>query len=161
MSPLLVTVLGFVLLFPTAFGFTWDYPVAARQCSTFTVAVNGSDVVFPLKVLLVPVGPSPLPFEVRKVVEIPFPATSLNLSFQLPYPTNSKFVGLVSTVVSPSTSVSHLHVFRYPTHQAIVGLPVHGRCCHLPTHLASMPPKTPCPPSPLRSRRLTLLSVMM
>ena len=99
MAPLLATVLGFVLLLPTVFGFTWNYPVAARQCSTFSVVVNGTDVVFPLRVLLVPVGPSPLPFEVRKVMEVIFPTSSLNVSFTLPYPTNSKFVGLVSAIV--------------------------------------------------------------
>jgi len=93
---LLATIVGFFSL-PTAFAFTWDYPVAPRQCSNFTVVVTGTNVVFPLTVLIVPVGPSPLAHEVRKVMEVPFPTNATTLNFQLPYPKGSKFVGLVST----------------------------------------------------------------
>ncbi len=71
--------------------------MAARQCSPFSVVVNGTDVVFPLRILLVPVGPSPLAFEVRSVTEVTFPADSLIVNFTLPYPTGSRFVGLVSS----------------------------------------------------------------
>ena len=102
---LLATIVGFFSL-PAAFAFTWDYPVAARQCSNFTVVVTGTDVVFPLTVLIVPVGPSPLAHEVRKVMEVPFPTNATTVSFQLPYPMGSKFVGLVSTIAVPFCFIS-------------------------------------------------------
>jgi len=96
MPPLLVTILGFVLLLPTVFGFNWTYPVAPRQCSTFTVDLNGTEVVLPLKVLIVPVGPPPSSHEVRKVMEVAFPTNSMNVSFQISA-AMSKFVGLISS----------------------------------------------------------------
>ena len=100
MSPLLTVILGLSFVLPTTFAFNWSYPLAPRQCSNFTVVVsNIGDVVFPLKVLIVPVGPSPLTYEVRKVIEVNFPGNTTTVSFQLPYPTGSTFVGLVS--ISP------------------------------------------------------------
>ena len=98
MSLLLIVILGLSFGLPTVFGFNWSYPVAPRQCSTFTVNLTDidNDVVFPLKVLIVPVGPSPLTYEVRKVMEVAFPSNKTIVSFQLPYPTGSKFIGMVS-----------------------------------------------------------------
>lgn len=97
MSPLLIVILGLSFVLPSAFAFNWSFPLAARQCSNFTVAVSDiGDVVFPLKVLIVPVGPSPLTYEVREVIEVAFPGNATTVSFQLPYPTGSMFVALVS-----------------------------------------------------------------
>ena len=67
-----------------------------RQCSTFTVDVNGTEVVLPLKVLIVPVGPPPSSHEVRKVMEVAFPTNSMNVSFQISA-AMSIFVGLISS----------------------------------------------------------------
>src|SRR5438445_601071 len=96
-SGLLVAILGFFLLSRSVFSFNWEYPSAPRQCSTFTVVVTGKDIVFPLKILIVPVGPSPLTHEVRNVMEVAFPTNGTTANFQLPYPASSKFTGLVSS----------------------------------------------------------------
>ena len=105
MLPLLATIVGFLSI-PTVFAFNWSYPVAPRQCSTFTITLTGGGIVFPLTALIVPVGPSPLIHEVRKVMEVPFPTNATTVSFQLPYPMGSKFVGLVSTIAVPFCFIS-------------------------------------------------------
>ena len=85
----------FLLLQDVSAGpFNWTYP-APRQCSNLTITVTG-DILFPLKALIVPVGPSPLNYEVRKVMEVPFGANATSVSFLLPYPAGSKFDGFAS-----------------------------------------------------------------
>ncbi len=77
--------------------YNWTYPIAPRQCSNLTITVAG-DIFFPLKALIVPIGPSPLNYEVRKVIEVPFGTNATSVSFLLPYPTGSKFDGFVSPI---------------------------------------------------------------
>ena len=95
-SPFLLTTLGFFLLLPHAVGYNWS-SLPVQQCSNLIVTVAGADFLFPLKALVVPVGPSPLRYEVRKVIEVAFPTNSTTVSFPLPYPAGSGFVVLVST----------------------------------------------------------------
>src|SRR5438309_115391 len=99
MSPLLQLTTLFSLLFllprnVSAGPFNWTYPVAPRQCSNLTITVTG-DIFFPLKALIVPIGPSPLNYEVRKVIEVAFDANATSVSFLLPYPIGSKFDAFV------------------------------------------------------------------
>ena len=90
----------------------WTYPVAPRQCSNLTITVTG-DIFFPLKALIVPIGPSPLNYEVRKVMEVPFGANATSVSFLLPYPTGSKFDGFVSR--------SHIYYISFLKHFTLAG----------------------------------------
>lgn len=96
MTLYLSIILGFFLCLPNAVGFNWTWPALPQQCSNITMSVYGTDFVFPLKALIVPVGPSPLSYEVRRVMEVEFPANTTTISFLLPYPTGSELVGLVS-----------------------------------------------------------------
>ena len=96
MTPFLSIIFCFFLCLPNAVGFQWNSPALPQQCSNLTVIVSGTDFVFPLKVLIVPVGPSPLNYEVRRVMEVDFPANATTVSFKLPYPTGSSLVVLVS-----------------------------------------------------------------
>jgi len=93
---------------PWLHSFNWTYPVAPRQCSTFTVDVNGTEVVLPLKVLIVPVGPPPSSHEVRKVMEVAFPTNSMNVGFQISA-AMSKFLGLISS-----------HLFNFFDHFLVI-----------------------------------------
>ena len=100
MSLSLLTILGFFLLLPNVIGYSWGTSRPAQQCSNITVTVGGTDFIYPLKALIIPVGPSPLSYEVRKVIEVAFPVNSTAVSFPLPYPAGSEFVVLVGIYIA-------------------------------------------------------------
>ncbi|TFK38182.1 hypothetical protein BDQ12DRAFT_124054 [Crucibulum laeve] len=91
--------------------YTWNFQEAAKQCSNLTIQISGSDGKPPYRVLILPIGPSPLPnnVEARKIVDMPFDSNATSVSFQLKYPANSQFVAVISDATgfgSGGTSVA-------------------------------------------------------
>jgi hypothetical protein len=74
-------------------GYTFNIAGDVRQCEniTFNIAGSGSP---PYSVALIPFGPSPLQVDPRSALE--FTSSGTSVSFQLPYPTDSQFIAVVS-----------------------------------------------------------------
>lgn len=95
--------LSVILLFPLlGNAYTWQFTSPPLQCNNVTLSIQGSGGQPPYSLLIVPVGPSPLPnnTEVRPIQNIPFSGTSTTLSFNLNYPANSSFVAVVRSYLS-------------------------------------------------------------
>jgi hypothetical protein len=89
------------LLFPLLVdSYTWQFSSLPRQCGNISLSIQGSGGQPPYRLLILPNGPSPLPVEVRPILNIPFSGTSTTLSFNLNYPENSSFVAVVRSYLS-------------------------------------------------------------
>ncbi|KJA21347.1 hypothetical protein HYPSUDRAFT_216446, partial [Hypholoma sublateritium FD-334 SS-4] len=81
----------------TVRAYTWTFLEAPTQCGVFAINIFGSDGIPPFRVLVIPYGPSPLDnVEVRNIIDMQFTGNSSQVQFQLPYPTNSQLVAVVS-----------------------------------------------------------------
>ena len=92
-----------ILLFPLLVNaYTWQFTSQPIQCSTVSIAIQGSGGQPPYSLLILPTGASPLPghVEVRPILNIPFSGTSTTLSFTLNYPQDSSFVAVVRSYLS-------------------------------------------------------------
>jgi hypothetical protein len=94
--------------------YTWKFDAAPQQCSNLTVSVTGSGGKPPYRILVLPIGPTPLTnnLEVRRILDQQFPDDSTTVSFQLKYPANSQLVTVVSTTfyqISVSSLLLSLH----------------------------------------------------
>ena len=110
MASSLPTLLFTLSLSSLSAAYTWKFDAAPQQCSNLTVSVTGSGGKPPYRILVLPIGPTPLTnnLEVRKILDQPFPDDSTTVSFQLKYPANSQLVTVVST-----NFLSHFHFFFF------------------------------------------------
>jgi hypothetical protein len=97
--------LSVILLFPLGplvNAYTWQFSSPPRQCEDVTISIQGSGGQPPYSLMILPIGPSPLPnnVEVRTIMKKPFSGTSTTLSFSLNYPENSSFVAVVRSYLS-------------------------------------------------------------
>ncbi|TBU62694.1 hypothetical protein BD310DRAFT_698718 [Dichomitus squalens] len=82
-----------------AAAYSFNIVSTPRQCENLTVQITGDGGQPPYSLLIIPVGPSPLPnaTEVRKITNVAFGSgSSASADFQLAFPENSQFVAVVS-----------------------------------------------------------------
>lgn len=87
-------------LYPTiANAYSFSITNTPQQCQNLSISITGSGTP-PYRAVIVPFGPSPLSnnVEVRKILDQNFTGSSTSLSFKFPYPENSQFVVVVSTL---------------------------------------------------------------
>jgi hypothetical protein len=94
--------------------YTWKFDSPPQQCSNLTVSLEGSGGVPPYRLLVLPNGPTPLSsgLEVRRILDVPFPAGSTSVSFQLKYPSFSQLVAVVS-ITHYSNFISYFLHFTF------------------------------------------------
>ena len=80
-----------------AAAYSFNIVSTPRQCSNLTVQITGGGGQPPYNLLIIPVGPSPLPnaTEVRRITNVQF-NSSTSVDFELAFPENSQFVAVVS-----------------------------------------------------------------
>ncbi|KAI0631060.1 hypothetical protein C8Q77DRAFT_1074934 [Trametes polyzona] len=93
--PLLAAVVPYAAL---SAAYSFNFKNSPRQCQDLQIEITGAGSP-PYSVLIVPIGPSPLPapIEARRITEVSFNGTSTTASFQLKFPESSNFVAVVST----------------------------------------------------------------
>ncbi|KAJ8079996.1 hypothetical protein PM082_016822 [Marasmius tenuissimus] len=99
MKSLSVTVFAALLFaFPSnSLSYTWSFKSTPTQCGQLTVAINSQGSP-PYSVLILPSGQTPFQngTEVRKIIEEKSSGNSSEITFQLKYPADSRFVAVVS-----------------------------------------------------------------
>ncbi|KAI0792354.1 hypothetical protein C8Q75DRAFT_706106, partial [Abortiporus biennis] len=90
--------LSFLLLPSLSLAYSFEFTSIPRQCGNLSISLNGTGGVPPYRVLIIPVGPSPLPnnVEARRITQQNFTGSDTTVTFQLKFPTNSQFVAVVS-----------------------------------------------------------------
>lgn len=88
--------LGLFLVPSLVSAYSFEFNSAPRQCQNLSISITGSGSP-PYNLLIIPVGPTPLPnsVEARKITQYNFTGTENTLSSQLKFPENSQFVAVV------------------------------------------------------------------
>ncbi|KAH9479131.1 hypothetical protein JR316_0007710 [Psilocybe cubensis] len=83
---------------PTTSAYSWSFQNDPKQCSNLTVSISGSDGVPPYRILILPIGSSPLKnnIEARKIMDVKFDGDSTSVDFLLKYPADSQLVAVSS-----------------------------------------------------------------
>ncbi|PPQ94698.1 hypothetical protein CVT25_009553 [Psilocybe cyanescens] len=91
-----LSVLTTLFHLPATSAYSWSFQNNPQQCSNLTVSISGTDGVPPYRLLILPIGPSPLKnnIEARKIMDIKFDGTSSSVQALLRYPANSQLVAV-------------------------------------------------------------------
>ncbi len=94
--PRVLPVLAAVPYLSFAAAYSFNFANTPKQCQNLTVDITGQGKP-PYTLLLVPIGPTPLPnaIEARHITNVPF-TSSTSVTFQLAFPENGQFVAVVS-----------------------------------------------------------------